>query len=496
MNFEIRHIHHRVHHCFPKYVLSISLIYNILMNDVRYAAIDASTLEKMDFDKRQVNRKIIRIASPIALQGIVSATLTMVDNLMVGMLGETELAAVGVAGQIFMIHYLILFGFVSGAATFLAQFYGAKDMSNIRKVVGFAITAMAGLGLLFFTLTNLFTNGLLSIYTGDPAVRELASTYVRINSFSFLLLAFSAPMEMAFKSTQQVRIPLIVSTVVFSSNTLINYILIFGKLGLPALGVAGAAVGTISARTLEFLLNSYFAFRDSNEFKGKISSYFGWNSELIKRIVRNATPTTINEFFWSVGQTMYVAAFNRIGTTAYAAFQAANAIFNIFNFASFSVGDAALILVGEKLGEGDISYSKKLAAHLIKVSITVGLTLGLLTVMFAKPLSGIFRLSADGKTYMFYILLVFGITMVVDIYTGMQVTGILRAGGDTRFVMFTECGTVWLVAVPLAFLAALVWHLPIHLALLATRAESVVKAVILTKRYLSGKWANTVIRNL
>lgn len=473
-----------------------SLNYNILLDSVRGVLMPAPPVKRMNFDTRSVNKKIFQIASPIAIQGVVSATLTMVDNLMVGMLGETELAAVGVAGQLFMIHYLILFGFVSGSATFLAQFYGTKDMANIRKVVGFAITVLGVLGLLFFALTNIFTDGILSIYTGDKAVRALAGTYVKINSFSFLLLAFTAPMEMAFKSTQQVKIPLVISTVVFSSNTLINYIFIFGKLGMPALGVAGAAVGTISARCLEFLLNLYFATRPGNEFKGSLSSYFGWDRELIRRIVRNATPTTINEFFWSLGQSMYVAAYNRIGTTAFAAYQAANSMFNILNFASFSIGDAALILVGEKLGEGDISYSKKLAAHLAKVAVCAGIILGLLAIIFARPLSGVFRLSPEGKTYMFYILIVFGVTMFIDLYTGMMVTGILRAGGDTRFVMYVECGTIWLVAVPLAFLAAVVWHMPIHLALLLTRAESIVKAVILTARYRSGKWANTVIKDL
>ena len=450
----------------------------------------------MNFDKKQVNRKIVRIASPIAIQGIVSATLTMVDNLMVGMLGETELAAVGVAGQLFMIHYLIVFGFVSGSATFLAQFYGMKDMPNIRKVVGFAITVLAALGIVFFALSNIFTDGILSIYTSDEAVRKLAGAYVRINSFSFLLLAFSSPMEMAFKSTQQVKVPLIISTVVFSSNTIINYIFIFGKFGMPALGVAGAAVGTISARCLELLLNIYFSNRQSNEFRGSFSSYFGWNPELIRRIIRNATPTTINEFFWSFGQSMYVAAFNRIGTTAFAAYQAANSMFNILNFASFSIGDAALILVGEKLGEGDIKYSKKLASHFAKVAVFVGIILGLLAIIFAKPLTGVFKLSSEGKTYMFYILIVFGVTMFLDLYNGMMVTGILRAGGDTRFVMYTECITIWFVAVPLAFLAAVVWHMPIHMALLMTRLESVVKAFILTARYRSGKWANTVIKDL
>ena len=450
----------------------------------------------MDFDKREVNRKLVRIASPIAVQGVVTATLTMVDNLMVGMLGETELAAVGVAGQIFMVHYLILFGFVSGTATFMAQFYGTRDMANIRKVIGFAMSVMAALGIVFFLLANFCTEGIISIYSKDPMVQVLAVRYVRINSWSFLLLAFSAPMEMAFKSTQQVKLPMIISIVVFSSNTIINYILIFGKLGFPKLGVAGAAIGTVSARLLEFLLNLLFSTRKSNTFRGSLTSYFGWDPELIRRVVKNATPTTINEFLWSVGQSMYVAAFNRIGTVPYAAYQAANALFNIFNFASFSVGDASLILVGEKLGEGDIPYSKRLSQHLINVSFYVCIAFGLTVVVFAKPMSGIFNLSDEGRMYMYYILLVFGITMPIDIYNGMMITGILRAGGDTRFAMFAECGTVWLVAVPLAFLSALVWHLPIHLAVLMTRIEALVKFGFLTKRYLSGKWMNTVIKDL
>lgn len=227
-------------------------------------------MQTSEFDTREVNHKIARIASPIAVQGVVTATLTMVDNLMVGMLGETELAAVGVAGQIFMVHYLILFGFVSGTATFMAQFYGTRDMANIRKVIGFAISVMAALGVVFFLLANFCTAGIISIYSKDPLVQVLAIRYVKINSWSFLLLAFAVPMEMAFKSTQQVRLPMIISIVVFSSNTLINYILIFGKLGFPKLGVAGAAIGTVSARALEFLLNLFFSTRKTKDRKSVV----------------------------------------------------------------------------------------------------------------------------------------------------------------------------------------------------------------------------------
>ena len=450
----------------------------------------------MQFSRRELNLKLFRIASPIAVQGVVTATLTMIDNLMVGFLGETELAAVGVAGQIFMVHYMLLFGVLSGSATFLAQFYGTRDMVNIRKVIGFAFTLLAVLGIFFFVLTNCLTDAVLSIYTGDPAVKSLAAAYLRINSWSFLLLAFSSPMEMAFKATQQVRLPMIVSAAVFVSNVFINYILIFGKLGFPKLGVAGAAAGTLSARIIEVTLNMYFAFRKSNEFRGSIPSFFGWDPELIRRVIRNATPTTLNEFFWGFGQTMYVAAFNRIGTTAYAAYQAANSLFNIFNFASFSVGDAALILVGEKLGEGNKKYAWELSGHILKVAVKVGLVLGATVIVLSKPLSLIFNLSDQGKTYTFYILIVFGATMAIDLINGVLIAGVLRAGGDTRFTMLVECGSIWLIAVPLAFMSALVWHLPIHLALLMTRTESLIKVVILSSRYRSKKWMNTVIENL
>lgn len=450
----------------------------------------------MDFNKSELNRKIARIATPIALQGMVTATLSMVDNLMVGLLGETELAAVGVGGQLFMIHYMVLFGMLSGCATFMAQFYGAKDMANIRKVVGFGFTMLIGLGVIFFLMSNLFTEQVLSLYVEDEAVKALAAEYLRINSFSFLMLAFAAPLEMAFKATQQVKIPLVISMVVFGSNTLINYILIFGKLGFPALGVAGAALGTVSARVLQVGLNAFFAFRSGNRFRGSIRSYFGWDRELIKRIIKNATPTTINELLWSLGQTMYVAAFTRIGTTAYAAYQAANAIFNIFNFASFSLGDAALILIGEKLGEGDKEYTWKMSNHIVKVILIVGSVVGIGTALIASPLSNIFKLSPEGINYTFLILVVLGLTLPLDMYCGSMVAGILRGGGDTRFAMLVECGTVWTIAVPIAFISALVLHLPIHLAFLMTRIEAVIKAGMFMKRYYSKKWMNIVIEDL
>ena len=153
-------------------------------------------------------------------------------------------------------------------------------------------------------------------------------------------------------------------------------------------------------------------------------------------------------------------------------------------------------LIGEKLGEGDKEYTWMLSRHILKVAVIVGLAFGALTIALAKPLSLVFNLTDQGKTFTFYILIVFGATMVFDLLNGVLIAGVLRAGGDTRFAMLTECGSIWLIAVPLAFISALVWHMPIHLALLMTRIESVIKAAILLKRFGSKKWMNTVIEDL
>lgn len=453
-------------------------------------------MQQAVIDKKQLNRKLARLAIPIAIQGIVTSTLSLVDNLMVGFLGETELAAVGVGSQIFMIHYLLLFGLIGGSATFMAQFYGVGDMKNIRKVAGLDIVILAGVGIIFFTVVNLALDPIMGFYTKDPAVHELAAQYVRINSVNFFMLAISAPLEMAFKATQQTKVPMISSTVVFSSNTILNYILIFGKFGAPAMGVAGAALATAIARGMDVLIMLFFVVRKNNLFIGPIKSYFGWQKEFVKRVVVNAMPTTINELMWSLGQSMYVAAFNRIGTTEYASFQAANIVANIFSFAGFSIGDATLILVGEKLGEGKKEETWQISKHLLFVGTGLGIILGGALMVSAWPLSHLFKLTDIGRTYAFRNMLVIGVFLVLHLYNGIHITGTLRGGGDTRFAMLAEIFCVWFVAVPLAFVGATIWHLPIYWAVALVRIEEVVKFFLVTKRYLSKKWMNVMIKGL
>lgn len=457
------------------------------------------TAECLSAEKREkaaLRRQLIKIAVPIAIQGVVSTTLGLVDDLMVGFLGEAELAAVGVGNQIFLIHYMLIYGMTSGTSTFVAQFYGANDKKNMRRCIGFSVTAMLAVSTLIFIIGTVFTRKLLSFYTNDTQVLELAVVYMRTNSLQFIFIAYSVPVMMGFQASQQTKLPMLVSVVVFTTNTFLNYLFIYGKFGMPMLGVQGAALGTVIARLMQVLIVTGFLFSSNNMFKGPIRDYFDYNKELVRRIIKNATPTTANEVLWGVGQTMYAAAFNRIGTTAFAAFQAAGSITSIFFFAAFSVGDASLTLIGQRLGEGKKEEAWRTSKYLLKVGVLLGALTGLVMMLLSKPFSELFNLSENGKHYTFLIIIIQGAFMSLTLHNGIQITGTLRAGGDTRFAMLAESGCVWLVAVPLAFASAMLWQLPIYFAVILVKMEEVVKFFVVFKRYISKKWMNVMIDNL
>lgn len=441
-------------------------------------------------------RMMGKVALPIAAQSLIGSSLSLIDNLMVGSLGELELNAVGVSIQLFFINWMLLFGFTSGSATFISQFYGVNDIKNIKKTTGFALTVAGGIGLMFFVVGMVFPEYVLRVFTKFPEVIELGVGYIRTGAPCFLFLAITQPFTVALRATQQTRLPLYASVTALATNTFLNYVLIFGKFGAPALGVQGAALATSIARFLEMSIILFIVFGRKNIVAGKLSEYFIYNRELAGRIIRNALPTTINETMWGLGTSLYVAAFARIGITAGAAIQACNTISNMFSLAAFSVGDAVLILVGQKLGEGKTELAYAMSKKMVAFGLVIGIIMGLGVIAAGEPLLSLFEFTEEGADAAMKILIVYGLTMGLNLYNGIHITGTLRCGGDTRFAMFTEVGTVWLIGVPMAFLTSLYLGWPIYFALLAVKLEELVKGIILTKRYLSKKWVKNVIHDI
>jgi putative MATE family efflux protein len=445
---------------------------------------------------QHIYRDLRRVALPIALQSFIASSLQLVDSLMVGSLGEAELAAVGVSLQIYFVYWMVIFGFSSGCSTFMTQFWGAGDVVQIRKTAGFNVTVCVAGAMIFFIPATFFPEAVLGIFTNIPETIAMGKDFVVLIAPCFLLSAYSVPMQIALRTTQQTKIPLYISIVTFSANTLLCYTFVFGKFGAPQMGVEGAAMATLIARTLEAILVTYMIFGRKNIIAGKFRSFFGWSKAFAGRILSNSIPTTINETMWGLGTAMYVAAYARVGITEFAAVQAGNTIQNILVMAGFSIGDAILILVGQKLGEGKTEEAYHLAKRLLRIGVIIGLVFGGLLILIAKPIISLYNFSPQGEKYTLYILVIYGATMWLILLGGMLVVGVMRCGGDTKYAMVTEVGTVWLIGVPLAFFTTMVLGLPIYLAVLAVKTEEVVKAVILLRRFYSRKWAKNMVDDL
>ena len=452
--------------------------------------------ETLKSNKQVLRKKLTHVALPIALQSLISSSLNLVDTIMVGSLGEVELATLGLATQVSFIFWMILFGFTGGTITYMAQFWGKRDLKNIRRVTGISVTSCFAVGLVFFIFSFFFPELVLRIFTNIPEVIEMGRDWVHYASFIFLIWSVVVPLTALLKATQQTSIPLKISIVVFVTNTLLGLILIFGLLGAPRLGIMGACVGLIVSRFLELVIYIYVIFIKKNIVAGPIKEFFSWNKDLFQRIFRNTIPTTINEVMWALGTSMYNAAYGRIGITAFAAVQAGNTILNLFALACFSVGEALLIIVGEKLGAGEIKEADKSASYILKLTIIIGLIAGTVLFITSRFIVKLFDLSDTGVQYALLILAVYSGAFVFKIVNSAILTGILRAGGDTKFAMIAEIICVWGIGVPLAFIFALYVGLPVYLVVLIVQTEEFVKIFIVMYRFRSKKWLRNLVKNI
>jgi putative MATE family efflux protein len=441
-------------------------------------------------------KKLIRVALPISLQSLIASSLNLVDNLMVGHLGETELAAVGLSTQFTVIFWIVLFGFTGGTMTYMAQFFGKGDMAGIRRVTGITVTVSFAVGLGFFCVSFFAPEAVLKVFTDIPEVIELGSPFVHYLAFIFLTWSIVVPLTAALKATQQTSIPLKISLVVFSTNTALCIVLINGFLGAPKMGIMGACVATVTSRCLELALYLVVIFVRKNPLAAPLGAFFGWTGELFRRVLANALPTMGNETLWAVGVSLYNAAYGRMGVTEFAAVQAGNTIFNLFSLACFSIGDGLLILCGELLGKGKTEEAFRAGQQIVKIAVVLGAAAGGVLILVSRLIIRLFEFTELGEHYAGLILVAFGATLFIKVHNSTVLTGALRAGGDTRVGMLIDVGTVWCIGVPLAFLGALVLQWPVYVVVLMVQSEEAVKFFLMRWRFRSRKWLRDLVRDL
>jgi putative MATE family efflux protein len=445
------------------------------------------------FSDKAFFRTMLSLAVPVAFQQLITAGLNMIDVIMVGQLGETAVAALGLANQIFFLLILFLFGITSGMAIFTAQYWGKNDVGNIRKVLGICLVIAVSAAALFTLAAVFIPERLMGFYTEDLQVIELGSSYLRIVGLSYILTAISVSYISILRSITLVTMTVIVSVVSLALKTIVGYSLIFGHFGLPALGVQGAAIGTAVGWTFECILLLVLVYALKTPLAANPFSLFRFERAFLFTVLRTSIPAAINEVIWSFGITTYNAVYARIGTDSIAAININATVEELMFVLFIGLGNACSVMVGNKIGENDketaFEYSRR--ATILAVMLSV---LGGVVVFFVRDVvTGLYQLSPSATYNLSQIMLVYSLSAWLRVFNFMLFIGALRAGGDTKYAMFTELFSIWVIGVPAALIGGFVLHLPVYYVYALVLLEEMVKAIIITRRYLSRKWIHDLV---
>jgi putative MATE family efflux protein len=447
------------------------------------------------FKDKKFYKTLLMLAMPIAAQNFVASAVNMVDTIMIGQLGETEIAAVGQANQLFFLFALMLFGVSSGSAIFTAQYWGIRDVKNIRRVLGLCLIT-AGTVAVFFSILALFLpEQVMRIYSQDPDVIDAGVRYLRIVGWSYIVTAVSFSFSSVLRSTEQPKLPMALSIVALLTNAFLNYVLIFGKLGLPAMGIEGAALATLIARVFEMLLMVAFVYAGKYVPAARIKEMLDISRDFVVRFFRTSIPVILNESIWSLGVSMYSVIYGRIGTDAVAAVNISGTVINISMVLFQGMSNAASIMIGNRIGAGEEDRAYLYGKRYLTLGPVFAVVMGGLLILSSNFFVSFYNVSDEVHLYAVRILIAFSFLMPAKIFNLINIVGVLRSGGDTKFSLILDTIGVWFISIPLAILGGLVFRIPVYWVFFLVGLEEVFKFFLGLNRFRSRRWINNLVKN-
>ena len=438
----------------------------------------------------------LSIAIPIALQNFITSSLNMVDTVLIGGLGPTAIAAVGLANQIFFLLNLVSFGICSGASIFTSQFWGERDVTNIRRVLGVSLVSNIAVGLFFFSVAYFIPGPVLRLFTSDPGVISQGVIFLRVIAFSYPLTVVSFAYAFTLRGVGQPVYPLVTSIVAFVANTILNFVLIYGHWGFPRLGVRGSATATLIARMVEVLLTLGLVYRLRLVPAARLRELFDLSTAFVRRFYRTTLPVICNESLWALGIIMYAFVYARLGTEVLAAYHIFGTVERLSMVAFFGLAQACAVMVGERIGAQREKTAYIYARRFALLGPALGVLIGGVVLLAAGPALSMFRVPPAVTALAGQFAKVFALTVPIRIFNLIVIVGVLRSGGDTKFGLFVDTFGLWFIGVPLAMIVGLVLGMPPVWVYLAATVEEVFKFSFSLWRLFSRKWINNLVSRM
>lgn len=440
---------------------------------------------------------MLKLAVPIALQNLLVSSFTLVDTLMVGQLGDIELAAVGMAGQWSWLLQITLFGIVSGMSIFVAQYWGDNNIDGIHKVYGIALSSGVIVSLVFFVAACFFPEGVMTIFNKESAVIAAGASYLRIAAFSYPAVMLGNIMLALMRSTECVRIPMVISLVSTVFNAIFNYGFIFGKFGLPELGIQGAALATCISAWVTPITALIIAKARKLILDAPLSKILGFGRQMVSTFYKRATPVILNEGLWGLGTFVITIIYSNLGSEYYAAVTILKTFENIAFTIFIGICNASCVMIGKAIGAGDIEEGIATARKMALIVPLTAIPIGALIIIFREPLVHLFNLTGNLTEQTLVtaigITTVYALEMPIRNIPYIQIVGIFRPGGETKHGLIYDMGCLWALSIPVTAICAYVLKLDFVLVYAIMYIfEDIPKSILCLKFFFTNKWVKPV----
>lgn len=443
---------------------------------------------------RDINfyKKVANISIPISLQSLISIGVNLADTVMIGSLGEDALSATALANQFVSMFHIGCMGIGMGASVLTARYWGMKNIKALKQAITIMLRFCVILASVFMVITIYSPRFIMKIYTSDSQVINQGIVYLKWMVPCFFLLGLSLTLTIVLRSIGQVKIPLFSSIIALVVNIILNYILIFGKFGAPQMGVLGAAIATMIARVFEFLFIFIYFFFIENKVKYRIKNLGMKCKTLVLPYITVCLPVFVSDMLLALGNSVLAMIMGRIGKD----FVSANSITIVTQQLSTvfiqGICHSGCIITGHTLGEGKKKEAQDQAYTFMMLGIIIGAIASFIIIFIKEPIINFYNITSRTKFLANELMKAIALIVVFQSTNSIMTKGVLRGGGDTKFLMVADVLLLWIISIPLGFMAGLVWKLDPFWIYIFLRIDQVFKTIWCYFRLKSKKWIKVI----
>lgn len=449
-------------------------------------------MEKLMVKDRAFYKTALTLALPIVLQNMITIGVNIMDTVMLGSYGEVQLSGSSLANEFINVFHILCMGMGGGAAVLTAQFWGRKDTASLKHAMTIMLRICLTLALLFTAVTVACPSFIMSIFTDDAAVIEKGSAYFMWSAPTYLLMGVSLTLTLVLRSMRKVIVPLITSIICFFVNVFFNWVFIFGNLGAPEMQIEGAALGTLIARTVETAIIGVYVFKVDKSIGYRIRDLFGSCGGLLPNYLKYSIPVLISDGMLALGNSMVSIIMGHISTEFVAANAIIATIVRLSTVFTQGLGQASSAMTGNTLGRGERERAYREGVTFVTLSFIIGIFAAAVILALSPFIIGMYNIEEATREIAFQLMYAVAIMVIFQSSQSVLTKGVLRGGGDTRFLMFADVTFLWLASIPLGALCGLILGASPFIIYIALKIDWAIKTFICLYRLRTRKWIRIV----